>query len=716
MLSELEKQDTIFDLPRRKFWAPDADISMAVDFVGHPASAPVGPAAGPQSQLAQNIVLSWLAGARIVELKTVQINDRLEIPRPCIDAQTIGYNVEWSQELRLQQSLDEYVCAWTLLHILMAENPQGLSKDRMHTIFDCSVGYDLKGIQSENVRAVIQGLKDAESRINDLRNRIPAQFARHKDVEIPSRIIDTITLSTFHGCPADEIEGIVAFLLKEMDVDVIIKMNPTLLGLEGVRGILNDQLGYEHVEVPADAFDHDLKWNEAIDIVERLRGVASSVGRKVGVKFSNTLIVKNHRDFFPKSEEVMYLSGQPLHVITMNLMAKWREHWGSQLPISFSAGIDAQNYADAVACDLVPVTVCTDLLRPGGYARMSKYGDNLAKAMKKVGAKNIREYLINARGHAEKAYDEAVSQLEENWAQKALAGKCASHLEDTSEESNLEFVKRTLKEAASGADGTSDADADRVALHFFDEWARAGGRENTRDLVPLLAENPRYAWAKTQKPPKKVGSELELFDCLNCDKCIPVCPNNANFHYDVDELNIPFKVLVHEGGEVKEKSGGMFNTAKVHQLANYADFCNECGNCDVFCPEDGGPYIVKPRFFSSKDTWDEFPEHDGFYISREEAGDTMWGRVRGQALEMKVDREKSEAQLSDGMLSVSLNYKSGELINAEARSDAEVQDGHELPLDNFLIMRALLEGVLTDTRLNQVNVAFLKTGAEGGAS
>ncbi|WP_250909195.1 DUF418 domain-containing protein, partial [Escherichia coli] len=42
-------------------------------------ATPVGPAAGPHTQLAQNIVTSWLTGGRFIELKTVQILDRLEL-------------------------------------------------------------------------------------------------------------------------------------------------------------------------------------------------------------------------------------------------------------------------------------------------------------------------------------------------------------------------------------------------------------------------------------------------------------------------------------------------------------------------------------------------------------------------------------------------------------------------------------------------------------
>ena len=121
MLREHEREQKIFDLPARKFWRAAPDLDLGVSFHGHPAANPLGPAAGPQDQMAQNIVLSWLAGSRILELKTVQINDRLVLPRPCIDATTVGYNVEWSQELRLAESYREYVAGSMLVDILRAE-------------------------------------------------------------------------------------------------------------------------------------------------------------------------------------------------------------------------------------------------------------------------------------------------------------------------------------------------------------------------------------------------------------------------------------------------------------------------------------------------------------------------------------------------------------------------------------------------------------------
>src|SRR5438132_2187272 len=120
MFRELEVNHSIFDLPRKKFVLGDPGLDYSTTFHDKEASTPLGPAAGPQSQLAQNLVLSFLGGGRIMELKTVQIMDELKIPRPCIDMQTVGYNVEWSQELKLEQSLEEYVKGSMLIEILVA--------------------------------------------------------------------------------------------------------------------------------------------------------------------------------------------------------------------------------------------------------------------------------------------------------------------------------------------------------------------------------------------------------------------------------------------------------------------------------------------------------------------------------------------------------------------------------------------------------------------
>ncbi|MCH9687291.1 MAG: glutamate synthase, partial [Deltaproteobacteria bacterium] len=349
MFRELDEHDAIFHLPRRKFSCGDDRHDTSVVFQGHVAGSPLGPAAGPQSQMAQNIVLSWLAGCRIFELKTVQILDELDIPRPCIDMQTVGYNVEWSQELKLEQSLDEYVKGAMLIRMLEASGRLPTTPSFAPLVYDMSVGYDLAGIRSDRVQHFVRGMMNATEVVDRLRAEIPPQFAEYRDLDFTTTLSDTLTLSTFHGCPPDEIEGIIEYLLEDVGLHCIVKLNPTLLGPSRLRELLRDNLGYTEQHVPDAAFDNDAKWEQAVGFVERLGAKAAARNLHFGVKFSNTLIVENHRKFFPAKEKEMYLSGAPLHVLAMNLVGRFRETFGDAYPISFSAGIDAKNFADATA-------------------------------------------------------------------------------------------------------------------------------------------------------------------------------------------------------------------------------------------------------------------------------------------------------------------------------------------------------------------------------
>ena len=620
MLREARERASVFDLPLDKCYFGSADApDLSVELHGTSAGTPLGPAAGPQSQMAQNLVLSWLAGCRVMELKTVQVLDQLEIPRPCIDMATVGLNVEWSQELRLAESLEEYVKGSMLIEILRAsgEVPARLGD----VVFDMSVGYDLAGVKSDAVQGFIKGMQDAGELVDKLRAEllsdeladVLADYPQLAELEFTRHLSNTLTLSTFHGCPPDEIEAICGFLMRENGLDVIAKLNPTLLGPERVRELLEDELGYTDLVVPADAFESDTKWDEMLAFVARLGDLAGELGRSFGVKFTNTLIVENRRDFFPEGEARMYLSGAPLHVLAMELVGRFRAVFGSRFSISFSAGIDRVNFADAVALGLVPVTVCTDLLRPGGYARAAKYFANLESRMAEVGAASIDDFVLRAFGCAREAMMNA-------WVSSGAAdfealGRCEAALEG-------------------GGDLRTAAGADLYAA-----WVRETALLNTGVYVARAVADPRYGAEKNSRAPKKIGKHLDLFDCTTCDKCVPVCPNNANFVFVLPALDVPIQKLRHmEGGFALEEAGRLV-VAKEKQYANFADFCNECGNCDVFCPEDGGPYVVKPRFFGSRSDWELFADHDGFVLDACGNCDALvLGRFAGQAYSLSRTR------------------------------------------------------------------------------
>ena len=157
IFSEYEKEDAIFGIPNVDFLSLKNKSSFSI--FSEQIDLPIGPAAGPHTQLAQNIIASYLAGGRFFELKTVQIKDDLQIDKPCIDAQDECYNVEWSQELKLEESFDEYLKAWMILHLLKGLfNPEQSSTRGF--IFNMSVGYNLEGIKSKRMQTFIDSLID----------------------------------------------------------------------------------------------------------------------------------------------------------------------------------------------------------------------------------------------------------------------------------------------------------------------------------------------------------------------------------------------------------------------------------------------------------------------------------------------------------------------------------------------------------------------------
>jgi putative selenate reductase len=389
ILTELEQNQSIFGIHRSLFYTPKEDSPYATrDLFGHYLSTPIGPGAGPHTQLAQNIVCAWLSGARFIELKTVQIMDELEISRPCIDMADEGYNVEWSQELKLEQSVMEYINAWALIHVLRrvlgfeGSVPFG-------TVFNMSVGYNLEGIQSGPMSRFMDRLENASQEVAAIQSVLSERFPRFADVEIPARLTNNVTLSTMHGCPPDEIERIARYLMEERGLHTYVKLNPTLLGKDEVLRILHDRLGFREVHIPDRVFEHDLQYGRAVALIESLKQVAAGRGLTFGVKLSNTLAMANHKDYLPGDE--MYMSGRALYPITMNLFYKLAQEFDGDLNVSYSAGADALNVTSVLAAGALPVTTVSDILKPGGYSRMLQYLETLERDMRDLGVASLEE-------------------------------------------------------------------------------------------------------------------------------------------------------------------------------------------------------------------------------------------------------------------------------------------------------------------------------------
>jgi putative selenate reductase len=636
----------LFGLPKRKWFVPDpTGPDLSVRFHEQIAGNASGPAAGPHTQMAQNILLSYIAGGRIMELKTVQLNDRLTIDRPCIDITNIGYNIEWSQELLVEQSLREYVAAMMLIEIFRRDRSLSdgtLSGKPGEYVFDLSVGYDLAGIRSEKVQKFLDGMRDASHVIEELRRQIPSQFKFARDLEFPKQLSSTLTLSTFHGCPAGEIERICEFLIAERGLHVIVKMNPPMLGKERLEHLLHDQLGYRELTVNPNAYTSGLQYDEGVQLIARLRGFAAKHGKHFGCKFSNTLEVLNHREFFNPANKVQYLSGQPLHVITMTLTDVFRQSIGADVPISFSAGVDRQNFAACVACGFVPVTICTDLLRPGGYGRLPGYMTTLASEMKKIGATTIDDFILNAYGRR-------------------------------------------------------DAGITRAGLL------------NTTIAADRARNDPRYRAEANRAAPKRINSHLVIFDCITCDKCIPVCPNASNFTYPTPIVDFEYRdvIVARDGSTRPANESHRFTIEKDRQIANYADFCNECGNCDTFCPEYGGPFIQKPSFYSREDTYIAAAPRDGFLVWQDDSSATIRGRIKQLEYRLRFDRAQHAYHFTDG--TVTLTISADDHAPVSAQHERANGDEHIVSLGVYHTMRHLLSGILDRATVHQVNASLVSS-------
>lgn len=376
MKIEYQNNQSIFGIHRNKFYKNNSDTY--IEMFGDKISSPIGPAAGPNSQLAQNIISAYLAGARFIELKTVQIMDGEElaacVPRPCINVEDEGYNVEWSTELKVSEARDEYIKAWFAIHVLAKELNISNHRD---FIFNISVGYTLEGIKTPKIDHFINDMLHAsntdiwnECKEYLLENIDMFDHVNHKDIEnISDAISPSITISTMHGCPPSEINSIVEHLVNVKGMHTYVKCNPTLLGYDYARNIL-DTLGYEYLSFDEHHFNNDLQWNDAIPMFTHLQKLAQEKNLVFGLKLTNTFPVQIKRKELPGDE--MYMSGRALFPLSISLAQKLTEAFDGTMPLSYSGGADAFNIETIFKTGIRPITICTTILKPGGYARIKQ--------------------------------------------------------------------------------------------------------------------------------------------------------------------------------------------------------------------------------------------------------------------------------------------------------------------------------------------------------
>ncbi|NLK20716.1 MAG: selenate reductase [Epulopiscium sp.] len=491
IMFEKEKYNTVFGVGN--LYTHDGNREL--NLFGNPLENPFGPAAGPHTQLAQNLVAAYVGGSRFFELKTVQILDGhdLHVDKPCIRADDEAYNVEWSTELYVSQAIEEYIKGYYAIKLISKEYGFG---DPDKFIFNTSVGYNLEGIKSKKIDDFIEGLKDARdteawrecetwalNNVDEFKN-IDEEYIK----SISSKICNSITLSTMHGCPSDEIEGIITHLLISKKINTYLKCNPTLLGYDFVRKTMDD-MGYDYMIFEKGGFESDLQYPDAVILIKKMQELARENGLTFGVKLSNTFHVKVKKNELPGED--MYMSGKALYPLTINLAAKLAKDFDGRLPMSFSGGADANNIQKIFDTGIWPITVATILLKPTGY--------------------NVIKKLATLLDACHFPLDQVV---------------------------NVSKLEELAKEAISDKNYRKSEVSRKKILVSFDEN-------------------------------KNVRMECKV----TCGSCVNVCPNRAN------------TTLMVEG---------------VKRMLHIDDYCNECGNCYIFCPDKCTPYKDRLTLFSGK--------------------------------------------------------------------------------------------------------------------
>ena len=375
IMTEYRQEGSVFGV-HRPYVAGEKSLPI---FGGEKIETPFGPAAGPNTQLAQNIIAGYFAGARFFELKTVQKMDGADlaacISRPCILAEDECYNCEWSTELYVQQAYEEYVKAWCACHILSRVcglgQPDGF-------VFNMSVGYDLEGIKGPKIDKYLNEMMDASGTpifrecIQVLREMFPGE--EDLIAAIPARISNSVTVSTLHGCPPDEIERIASYLITEKGLHTFVKCNPTLLGYQSARDIL-DSMGYDYIAFGEKHFNEDLQYADAIPMFRRLLALAGERGLEFGLKLSNTFPVDVKQGELPSEE--MYMAGKSLFPLTIEMARRVSKEFDGRLRLSYSGGADFFNIDKLFQCGIWPITMATTELKPGGYQRFTQIGEKL---------------------------------------------------------------------------------------------------------------------------------------------------------------------------------------------------------------------------------------------------------------------------------------------------------------------------------------------------
>jgi putative selenate reductase len=225
-----------------------------------------------------------------------------------------------------------------------------------------------------------------------------------------------------------------------------------------------------------------------------------------------------------------------------------------------------------------------------------------------------------------------------------------------------------------------------------------------REFGPQIPEIPldrRFDFDPVVQTLSEESARQEARRCLQCDVlcniCTTVCPNRANIAYPIDPIEIRVQQASGTGEKVRIEEVEAVRITQKFQIINIGDFCNECGNCSTFCPTQGAPYRLKPKFYLNQKQFENEPNGymliDGVLKARVDQKQKTLGRhkdyliyetrdIRAR-LNLKTFIAEEATVISDTKNAIDLRHAAKMAILYTALKDfylfkfnLEAQDGH----------------------------------------
>lgn len=338
---------------------------------------PVGPAAGPSTQTAMGIIAAYAAGARFIELKTV-CTEASEIRGAYVSCGEESFAAEKPSGFSLAEAFGEYVRAWYAIKLLSTSFEFGVPEG---FIFNMSVGGGLAELKTDGMNAFIEGLKSAEytSAWRECENWARAHMDEFDGIDgtyisdISPKICNSVTFVPDKNSSAAEIEAAARYLIEEKRLHTFVRLDPNLLGYYNIKGIL-DINGYYDLEPDMGETEGEALYDELKPALLRLQSAADSLRLEFGVKVCGGLALKAGSEI-----EGGKLTGRALMPIAFSLAEKIANDFGGGLRICYSGGADALVAAKFFDAGVWPVTMASELLRPGGLERLYQTASAVSK-------------------------------------------------------------------------------------------------------------------------------------------------------------------------------------------------------------------------------------------------------------------------------------------------------------------------------------------------